>query len=894
MAERRASSTTQHSLGALLAEHGRVPDPDVEGFVQMAAAVQRGLHEADAAEPEGITSTTALWAILHDDAAIAEVLHEAGVEQVGLIPELPMPLRAPPVDFAHVQLAEDLERALGAAFAAQRSPQTIGRLDVTVALLWDAEAHGGRLGTHLRDLGADIPALVGRLDQVRAGEPPRLSGGASLYLGFYEALQRLHGPGTGLDGPNLWSAFGYVASQRRGTLANVVTDTLLHLRSDHVATKMPSAGRRDVDYREPVEPVPLDALSHDALVVHPVLVAAGRVRDRVEPGDLIRLRHLVAVAIEHGDGPLGPETRDEDVDAVRRDFLAQIDRDAPANLASAWHAYFAPAPTGTPAGRAVAGLDVDLVDDSTPLHDELQVTRDVETLCDVLAARGAVPPISVGLFGRWGSGKSYFMALMRRRIADLSSAARRAGKEHSSYCTDIVQITFNAWHYMDADDLWATIAVELFAAIAEVDPDIDARPRAEVVRELQDVERQLDPVDRSLARALDDPRVTQAAASMGLGPDGKEALGLVGEVGRSAGHLSAVVAVVRKWPRRRRWSVVALGVVGFVALATLGVLLATGSVSVGALVGWGTLALGGLGTAAKWVRGIYSGLTRVNDVVDQLGLKPEEVTPERLESGEADDEKLRGLREELARIDRLSSTREWLEARAQSTDYTHHFGVISVLRGDLEALARKQRDADENRRIILYIDDLDRCEPSRVVEVLQAVHLLLALPLFVVVVGVDPRWLTRSLERHYRQVLSTDGASRDEDEALTESTPHDYLEKIFQIPFSIAPMQPDGFGRLVAAIAKPPAPSRSEGPEPEPEPEPEAEARRSVHRTQAPARRRRMATTAPRFPDRRPRPLPRVRWPPRCHRRRHPPSWWTRRGCSSPIPRSPRSPAWPG
>ncbi|MEZ5024500.1 MAG: P-loop NTPase fold protein [Chitinophagales bacterium] len=40
-------------------------------------------------------------------------------------------------------------------------------------------------------------------------------------------------------------------------------------------------------------------------------------------------------------------------------------------------------------------------------------------------------------------------------------------------------------------------------------------------------------------------------------------------------------------------------------------------------------------------------------------------------------------------------------------------------------------------RIVLYIDDLDRCPPKKVVEVLQAIHLILAFPLFVVVVGVD-------------------------------------------------------------------------------------------------------------------------------------------------------------
>ena len=62
----------------------------------------------------------------------------------------------------------------------------------------------------------------------------------------------------------------------------------------------------------------------------------------------------------------------------------------------------------------------------------------------------------------------------------------------------------------------------------------------------------------------------------------------------------------------------------------------------------------------------------------------------------------------------------------------------------------QEGERSENRalspieRIILYIDDLDRCPPKRVVEVLEAVHLLLAFDLFVVVVAVDARWLERS------------------------------------------------------------------------------------------------------------------------------------------------------
>jgi len=47
------------------------------------------------------------------------------------------------------------------------------------------------------------------------------------------------------------------------------------------------------------------------------------------------------------------------------------------------------------------------------------------------------------------------------------------------------------------------------------------------------------------------------------------------------------------------------------------------------------------------------------------------------------------------------------------------------------------------KRIVLYIDDGDRCPPDKVVEVLQAVHMLLAFRLFV---AVDVRWVATSLE----------------------------------------------------------------------------------------------------------------------------------------------------
>jgi hypothetical protein len=117
------------------------------------------------------------------------------------------------------------------------------------------------------------------------------------------------------------------------------------------------------------------------------------------------------------------------------------------------------------------------------------------------------------------------------------------------------------------------------------------------------------------------------------------------------------------------------------------------------------------------------------------------------------------------------------------------------------------------QRIVLYIDDLDRCPEARVVEVLQAVHLLLAFPLFVVVVGVDSRWLLRAVQSQYERLLTSErdvaraGVPTD-DAGHWASTPQNYLEKIFQIPFTLEPMGADGFGRLLGSLVKvrPPPP----------------------------------------------------------------------------------------
>jgi hypothetical protein len=181
----------------------------------------------------------------------------------------------------------------------------------------------------------------------------------------------------------------------------------------------------------------------------------------------------------------------------------------------------------------------------------------------------------------------------------------------------------------------------------------------------------------------------------------------------------------------------------------------------------------------------------------------------------------------------------FIEDRASSADYRKHLGVLALVRDDFERLsglieaenwrlspdglddqrfsgtlqkfatltAEKAEAAMRINRIVLYIDDLDRCPPKKVVDVLQAVHLLLAFPPFVVVVGVDARWVKRSLETRYGELLhrGSTGDGDDLSHMFGMAGSGDYLEKIFQVPLWLRPMGSGSARRMVQGLVRRPS-----------------------------------------------------------------------------------------
>ena len=91
------------------------------------------------------------------------------------------------------------------------------------------------------------------------------------------------------------------------------------------------------------------------------------------------------------------------------------------------------------------------------------------------------------------------------------------------------------------------------------------------------------------------------------------------------------------------------------------------------------------------------------------------------------------------------------------------------------------------KRLVVLIDDLDRCSPERLIENLEAIKLFLNVPKTAFVIGADPRIVKHAIEYRYKSRLTADEPSQADarTERISDQFVKDYLEKLIQIPYHL-------------------------------------------------------------------------------------------------------------
>ena len=529
----------------------------------------------------------------------------------------------------------------------------------------------------------------------------------------------------------------------------------------------------------------------------------------------------------------------------------------------------------------LTGIDNDA---AAQKHDFLNIEDDVYALGSVICSRKVVPPLSIGLFGDWGSGKTFFMEKLRDCVDWISSQSRRSGKlqKDLSFYKRVVQIEFNAWNY-SSGNLWASLVQHILENLRIDDGGVDLveQRRLEIQsnmnlkkeaieiaqqnqqaaqsslgtarRELQDLkndhEERVKKLKEVMARDVwasteipekDFEDLSSIRKEIGLETLVKSSSDLLAVIGQTRALLTrgaASLAPGMAGGGPRFWlGVAAVLLIPVAATIVVPILVNETHAYTKALAAAGAWLSTTIGVITVWLRSQNARLANSIDKVEKLNSTVQQrvdgekarqaadaaAVEKRLSLAQAEiiaaQGRIDAAQQEFDRVKlalekttAASVLADLVEKRSGSEDYRRYLGLLAVIRkdfkeisdlilkentalNDMTDLKLEERDAARRiNRIVLYIDDLDRCTQDKVIEVLQAVHLLLALPLFTVVVAVDSRWISRSLVEGFPGLLSGEFGA----------TPNDYLEKIFQIPFWVKRMDNDDVNRMLHGILKP-------------------------------------------------------------------------------------------
>lgn len=521
-------------------------------------------------------------------------------------------------------------------------------------------------------------------------------------------------------------------------------------------------------------------------------------------------------------------------------------------------------------------------------QDSLNFDKDAQALAALIALKDMRPPLAIALFGRWGSGKSFFMNRLEKRIRELSKyqgflresveqvendEAPKKGNE--LFLPGIAHIKFNAWSYLDAN-LWAGLAHSMFEKlnlyindhtkgdVERLKVQVKITKRLDILHsELNDYKAKRDQLEK-LKKELEEEKKNKILSVFSKKYDQK-LIEFFEKHGFEEGEIrlmtpSRLRKVIKggmnffSYLKSNAYSVT----VGIVSVILL-VMICHGLVSqlmkstewnrVHDLISstWAyftTAVIPVFIPFAKWLVKKKNVLGSVDKLVEELNtikkLTNEKdprytLTKDLGTIDELIDEVETSIQKEYSKTSDLTqlAIANFISEKSDQEDYKKHLGIITTIRKDFETLSdlfidldrerdetlsdgekarAKEEDVDRQEihdafkqkldRIVLYIDDLDRCSDEKVLEVLQAVHLLMAFPLFIVVVGVDERSVHNALS--FERVNRYKGISKEaiEENRIQPFDPREYLEKIFQIPFQLPMADADAVKTLIDHIVQ--------------------------------------------------------------------------------------------
>jgi len=309
--------------------------------------------------------------------------------------------------------------------------------------------------------------------------------------------------------------------------------------------------------------------------------------------------------------------------------------------------------------------------DKPSKHDYLDFKPYAESLASLIARRETQTPLTIGVFGAWGSGKTTLMGM----IQDLL--------EEDAQLKNFVCVRFDAWKYYKEDALWRAMLLRVLDTLRQRLTDDSKSDLKDTIQHLE----------QSLYRDVE-------------------------------------------WEEKG-----------------------------GLTIDWPQLITAGAGGALKLSFSFVPGLSTL--------VKAVEAAQEGIGGGK--------LAEDVSDV-----------AKAFQRDLiVHHQSQLRHIEQFQDQFAKLVKKHFAGQRLVIFVDDLDRCLPEKAVEVLEAIKLFLDVKGCVFVLGIDHEVIARGLEAKYKDI-ATNGQS-------PEFSRH-YIEKLIQLPFTLPPIEGNAMSSYIKSL----------------------------------------------------------------------------------------------
>ncbi|MBR3408723.1 MAG: NTPase [Paludibacteraceae bacterium] len=138
---------------------------------------------------------------------------------------------------------------------------------------------------------------------------------------------------------------------------------------------------------------------------------------------------------------------------------------------------------------------------------------------------------------------------------------------------------------------------------------------------------------------------------------------------------------------------------------------------------------------------------------------------------------LKNSKEDLQNIINEDKLEEFIKSNIAKGEEEKKYQAVREFRSDFEQLIKKSKQG----KVVVLIDDLDRCLPRHIIDSLEAIKLFLNVPGTAFVIAADEYIVSNAIKSEYKSLIEASNGENKNREDLGKS----YMEKFIQLPYHL-------------------------------------------------------------------------------------------------------------